>query len=153
VSDLVTVHLSGFPLLVWSAASEHHEGLMREFALVSLDAHPDGEDPVPRRLRALIDRLRGEYGSFTQSADEERDRALAEGRETIDLIMTVPRAARLAVDDLDRLLDEVDAFCRDGDLLTMATPPQAVAFRRWYLGEFRRQIDGEPPTPWQGSSL
>jgi uncharacterized protein YfaT (DUF1175 family) len=32
--------------------------------------------------------------------------------------------------------------------LQRASPPEAVAFRRWYLGEFTAQLQGEPPLPW-----
>jgi hypothetical protein len=47
------------------------------------------------------------------------------------------------------MLDEVDEFCRQGKhLLTLATPPELVAYRRWYLGEFIAQLAGRPATPW-----
>ncbi len=46
-------------------------------------------------------------------------------------------------------MDEADDYCRAGQhLLTLVTPPEALAFRRWYLGEFVRQIAGEQPRPW-----
>ena len=45
------------------------------------------------------------------------------------------------------MLIEVDEYCRDGTLLTLATPDDLRAFWIWYLGEFVRQIDGEHPIP------
>jgi hypothetical protein len=48
------------------------------------------------------------------------------------------------------MLEEADEYCRSDQLLTLATPPTLVAFRRWYLGEFIAQIDGRPPQPWTG---
>ena len=50
--------------------------------------------------------------------------------------------------ELTGLLEEADDYCRRGELLTLATPPELVAFRNWYLGQVVEQIDGRPPTPW-----
>ena len=47
--------------------------------------------------------------------------------------------------ELPRTLAEADEFCRRGELLTLATPPEYVAFREWFLGEIVRQLDGQPP--------
>ena len=55
----------------------------------------------------------------------------------------------MAAAEFDALLDEADDYCRAGEtLLTLATPAPALAFRRWFLGEFVRQAAGEPPRPW-----
>jgi hypothetical protein len=51
---------------------------------------------------------------------------------------------------VEQLLDEADAFCRDGTLLTLEPSPDVVAFRRWYIGELARQVAGEAPEPWPG---
>lgn len=60
----------------------------------------------------------------------------------------MPPAVAAAAAQLRDLLDEADEFCCAGDLLTLATQPEGRAFRRWYLDEFRRQIDGHLPRPW-----
>jgi hypothetical protein len=52
---------------------------------------------------------------------------------------------------LATLIDEADDFAREGTLLTLAAPPECVDFRRWYLREFARQVDGEPPIPWSSA--
>ena len=65
----------------------------------------------------------------------------------------MPAALAAAARRLRTLLDEADAFCRAGDLLTLATQPEGVAFRHWYLDEFQRQIDGRPPRPWSASAV
>ncbi len=47
------------------------------------------------------------------------------------------------------MLDEADAYCRQGShLLTLQTPPDQRAFRTWFLAEFLSQLAGGPPTPW-----
>lgn len=66
----------------------------------------------------------------------------------MDLTLLVPAAARGAAVELMGLLEEADDYCRRGELLTLATSPELVAFRNWYLGQVVEQIDGRPPTPW-----
>jgi len=47
------------------------------------------------------------------------------------------------------MLDEADAYCREGrHLLTLSTPPEALAYRRWYLLQFVDQVAGRPPRSW-----
>ncbi len=147
--SLVTVHLVGFPLQVYLRSAEHHDGLMREFALLAMDPPVDvpGHE-VPAKLRELVDAVSRQYGGFTDRANATRDDALAAGRDSVDLVYEVPPQAAEAAQALGDMLDQADEFCRNGDLLTMATPPEAVAFRRWYLDEFARQIGGEAPLPW-----
>jgi hypothetical protein len=66
-------------------------------------------------------------------------------------VYDVPSAARPAIERLDSVLEEADEFCRQGEhLLTLATPPDLVQFRRWNLREVLSQLDGAPPTPWSG---
>jgi hypothetical protein len=51
---------------------------------------------------------------------------------------------------LTQLMDDADDFCRMEKLLTLPRDPSMVAFGHWYNTEFLRQIDGLPPTPWNG---
>ena len=71
------------------------------------------------------------------------------GDEEIDLTFRVPAAVAEATVELAAMLNRADDYCRQGALLTLATPDDLVAFRRWYLGEFRAQINGARPTPWR----
>jgi len=149
--DLVEVRLLRFPLAVWARAREHHDELMREFALLALSAEPMRQD-VPKRLQALIDALGRRYSGAAEAVSAERDRAWKRGDTTCDLVYRVPRAARDACQQLSAMLDEADRFCRAGqELLTLAAAADLLAFRRWYLDEFVRQIDGNEPKPWPGT--
>ena len=150
-AGLVEVRLIGFPLQVHQRATEHHEELMREFQLLAIDP-PAGKD-VPRRLVDLVGELSATYSSTTAPADAVRDAARARGEETVDLTYYVPPEAAEACVRLERMLDEADEFCRADQLLTLAAPEEAVAFRRWYLGEFTAQIAGAAPTPWPGVTV
>jgi hypothetical protein len=66
----------------------------------------------------------------------------------VTLVYRVPPEIRDAVIALAGMLAEADEYCRQGDLLTLAPPPEAVRFRDWYLSEFVRQCDGLPAKPW-----
>jgi hypothetical protein len=144
LNELVTVRILGMPLDVMERSAEHSDELLREFALI----REEGSDHVPVRLLALIEELRSRFGSFSEGPRQAMQDAIARGDATIDLSYDVPPAVAAAARQLGDLLDEADEFCRAGDLLTLATQPEAVAFRHWYLQEFQRQVDGQPPRPW-----
>ena len=145
MSELVTVRILGMPLDVMQRSAEHSDELLREFALIRGE---EGSDHVPARLLALIEELRGRFGSFSEGPRRDMQDAWERGEETIDLSYEVPPAVGAAARQLGALLDEADEFCRAGDLLTLATPPEGVTFRHWYLDEFQRQVGGQPPRPW-----
>jgi hypothetical protein len=149
---LVEVRLLALPLAAYKRAAEHNDELLREFALIK-GSEPEPRSPVPARLLALIDELTARYRPFTATPSAARDEAMARGEAQVDLVYRVPPDAKQACLQLGTLLDEADEFCRAGEgLLTLATPPDALAFRRWFLGEFVRQIDGTPPTPFPGAA-
>lgn len=148
--ELREVRLLGFPIPLYRRSTEHHEELIREFQLLAIDpptATPGHE--VPARLLDLIAALTSDYAGLSDAPNAERDAAAARGDATVDLVFHVPASVADACVRLDAMLDEADEFCRAGDrLLTLATPPDAAALRKWYLGEFRAQLAGRPPTPW-----
>lgn len=142
---LADVHLIGFPIPLFQRSQEHSEALLREFSLILLSDDHD----VPRRLLGLIRELSAEYEQMTVETDRERDAAIDRGDESVDLTYRVPSAVAGAARHLGDLLDEADNYCRSGEhLLTMATPPDALRFRRWFLGQFIDQIGGQPPVAW-----
>ncbi len=143
------VHILRFPLRVYAEANEHMEELKREFALLALRPPREPGHELPRRLVDLIDELDDKYAGLTETPDQVRDAALERGEDYVDLTFHVPDSVVTASQALDEILDEVDEYCRRGEhLLTLATPPGALALRKWYLAEFVRQLQGEPPVPW-----
>lgn len=145
-TDLVEVRLVGLPVEIHRRAAEHSDELQREFTL--LQASSEAGSDVPARLLSLIGELRSRYAGFTANPQQELIDAMERQVETIDLVYQVPRDVRDATVRLGELLDAADDFCRSGQLMTLATPAEALAYRRWYLNEFVRQADGLPPTPW-----
>jgi anti-sigma regulatory factor (Ser/Thr protein kinase) len=149
--DLVDVWLIGLPLGLLRTTSEQYDALFRELRLILEHAEGDAH-AIPRRLMALSDELAGQYSSFTVSADAELRAAQERGDATIDLDYHLPREVGRASAHYDELLDEAERWCRAGrELLTLAPKADAVALRKWLLGEFVRQCAGEPPCPWPDS--
>lgn len=146
--ELVTIRLLRFPLDLSEQSSEHFEGLKREFALLTIRQDEPAE--VPTRLLELVDALTERYSGMTENTNRERDEAIERGETVLDeLVYIVPAQVADACIELSGILDEADEYCRQGEvLLTLATPPTSVAFRRWYLGEFVAQARGLAPLPW-----
>lgn len=145
-SALRPVALLGVPLELVRRGSEHGEALRRELAFVEHAADPTG---APVRLHLLGQDLAERYGSLTAAQAAELEQAVVAGAATIDLHYDLPAEVAEACDELEGLLDELDEFCREGDLLTLVTPPELLAYRRWFLHEVRDQLrDGRPPRPW-----
>ena len=151
--DLAHIVLRGFPLQTYLQSQVHFEELMREFQLVAIghSAGVHGERPVPDRLLELVGQLTKRHRGRAEVIDAERSAAIARNETHIDLRYDIPLAAKEPLRQLAALTEECDAFCRsDQYLLTLETPPEVVAFRRWYVGQILDQMDGAAPTPWTG---
>ncbi len=146
MSELVTVRLLDFPLAEHVRSQEHGDELVREFFLIVQSEAEDRD--VPERLLVLIDEINEEYGGLTVEPEEVRDAAIARGESYVDLLYRVPAQVKQTCLALDAIIDEIDDYCRAGQLLTLATPPDIREFWRWSFYEFVRQVDGEPPIPW-----
>ncbi len=145
--SLVKIQLLDLPVEIHRLAGEHQEALRRELAFVE---HAQADDAAPARLRALTTELAERYGGLTQPQSERMRAAIDNGEESLDLEYELPPDV---VDDaahLADLLDELDQFCLDGDLLTLVTPPDLLAYRRWFLDQFVEQVrEGREPQPWR----
>lgn len=144
--DWVEVKIQAVPVGLWKVAAEHQESIQREFDIIR-SAEP--QDSIPNRLQQLIDELSAQYAQLGEANQRRLQDAAERGQSHIDLVYRVPPDVADAATRLLAMLDEVDAYCRAGEhLLSLATPDPAVALRRWLLGEFPRQVAGEPPLPW-----
>jgi hypothetical protein len=143
--DLIEVHIIGLPPLLARQSSQHFDELSREFLHLA-NSDDSVRDDVPGRLLALSDELRTRFAGFADANTETMDAAADRGDASIDMTYRLPAAAGEAAAELDRLLDEADRYCESGSyLLTLKTPPDALAYRRWYLAQFTEQIAGSPP--------
>ena len=143
-----TVRLLRVPVRVMDAGRRHHDELMHEFAVLAVA--DDLSDGLPQRMLDLIDTLGTRYGSAGEPRNAEVDEAFARGDDTIDLTYEVPDHVVEAADSLAALMAEADEFCEREQMLTLQRSDVVREFSDWYLDEFRRQINGEPPRPWNG---
>ncbi|MEO6713951.1 MAG: ATP-binding protein [Mycobacteriales bacterium] len=149
---LVTARILRLPLKLHARAQQHSEELDREFALIAEQAKQE-PGSVPDRLLGLSATMSARYAGFTEEQKALIDAAIEAGDSVLDeLTCTLPRRAGGAAEQAGRILDDADELCRQGRLLALATPPEVLAYRQWYLAEFVAQAAGAAPTPWQGSS-
>ena len=146
----VDVHLRGVPVALWRRSQEHSDELLREFMLIASEQREGSSlHDVPQRLMALIEDVTARYAGLGADNEDLLTEAARGGVESIDLDYAMPAAVVDAVVQLDTLLDAADDYCRSGEhLLTLATPPDLVQFRKWFLGEFVRQMSGASPLSW-----
>lgn len=148
---LHTVRILQAPVRVWDRASSHTAELMREFALLRIGDESGTTRQVPGRLLELVADLRARYAGTSAAQTQELEQAVEDGERTRDFSYEVPDGVADACRTLLSLLDEADEYCAaGGTLMTLVSPPDQQAFRTWYLQEFIRQVEGEPPRPWTG---
>lgn len=147
MNDLVEVRLVEVPVAVWQRANAHHEAVQREFDIMKMNLP---ENSIPHQLVDLIAEFDRRFGGIADPTWQDMYAAAERGDDTVTLVFRMPIETAAAAEQLEEMLDKVDDFCRAGeDLLTLATPRDLVSFRRWFLGEFKRQIDlGLPPVSW-----
>jgi hypothetical protein len=148
-SMLYEVHLMGVPVPLFLAARQHHDELMREFAVLAL-AHQEDNSADPPELRRLVREL-----GVHSAAPEERpdvEEAAAAGLPTVDLTFRVTVGILAMADRFQALMKSADEFCAQGRMLTMPRSPEVLRFASWWFGEIRGQVAGNPPVPWAGEA-
>jgi len=147
--------LRGVPLELHGQVAAHVDALQREFEMVLRDQADAGRaatDPVPTDLRGRFQQLRHEFGYL----GEQTHAVLTDARERGGAVADIAFDASPDVAEVSRgllsLLVDADEYCRAGDLMTLAAPPEVLAFHEWFLTELISQSEGNPPRPWRGSS-
>jgi hypothetical protein len=148
--ELVHVQFLNAPIPLMVKSGQHQQELLREFALIQLSDETARQE-VPSRLLEVVDRQRREFSTLSFRRSVELEAAIKRGDAHFDIEIDVPPAAGPAALEMRETLQAADEFCRRGELLTLATPPEYVAFREWFFGEIVHQLDGKPPTPWSDS--
>jgi hypothetical protein len=140
------ITLVGFPVELFLEARRHNEALLREFSFICATESEGAE--VPSRLLNLGRQLRDRFYGLNDTLEDQVAAAAARGDVAIDLEVQVVSTVRQAAITLGELFDEADAYCRSGDLLTLAESSEMHDFRTWYIEECLRQLDGAEPVPW-----
>jgi hypothetical protein len=144
-----TVKLVGVPVDLYFEASRHMGEIVREFALISFGERSGVTERVPAELLELVDQLRMRYATNTDAIRSQFEQAAAAGEKTLDVELPSDEQAAAITEDITELLDAADEFCRSGDLLTLAAPPELVAWRHWWREQVVSQVrDGAEPVPW-----
>jgi hypothetical protein len=149
--DLFELRLLEVPLALRERSRQHGAELLREMELISIGrAAGTVQHELPQRLRQLAEELERVYGPYVAGNTDDLDAALDRGDDTMpEVVYHLPRSSVELVRHVDDVLREVDEYCRAGqELLTLAPPPDVVAYREWVTGEVLGQAGGESPTPW-----
>jgi len=145
-----TIELGDVPTDLLVSAKAHVDSIVREFALVLSGAASGQTAAVSAEMARLIDAVTGRFAQARESIKRQALAAAAAGEDRTRLVLTLPLSAADAGRDYLEALDEVDTYARAARLLTLETPPQHRAFRRWYVSSLVDQLralarDDEPP--------
>jgi hypothetical protein len=150
VRSTATVILVDLPARLWDEARQYRSGLCREFSfLVASEA--DGSK-LGKRLLEIAETSDTHYAETYVDAESAIEEALARGDAFCTVTVEVPRDIRRHIIEAIPILMEVDRYCRDGAMLMRSTTPELRRFSSWSLGEFVRQLEGEPPRSWRVST-
>jgi hypothetical protein len=147
-AEMRSVVLLDFPVELVQRAREHGEALLREFAMIVHGAS-DHDTQVPKRLLELAAESDQRNAGLNPHAEEVLDAARERGDDYVDLELEVPVSFKQETLEAVPILLEVEQYCRRGELLTLVPDDDLRLFWQWYLGEFIRQIDGEPAISWR----
>jgi serine phosphatase RsbU (regulator of sigma subunit)/anti-sigma regulatory factor (Ser/Thr protein kinase) len=134
------ISLGDVPTDLLLAAKGHVDNLVREFALASTGAASGASAAVPPRLSRLIETVATRFAEARQSIKRQALAAASAGERRTSLVLTLPVSAAEAGEEYLAALDEVDAYARAARLLTLESPPQHRAFRRWYVQALVEQL-------------
>ncbi len=148
VPDIGEVRLLHYPVRLGMCHQEHVDELTREFQLMAAGGLDDTD--VPARLVSMVRMLTGRFARELEEPARRRQDAADRGDPVVDLSYPAVPGAEEIVEGWARMMDEVDAYCRSGHLLALAAPDDLVVLRHWVTEEFRRQLRGERPRPWDG---
>lgn len=143
--------LRDFPLRLWAASRQHSDEVLREFTLV-LGGERSGQTAhsAPRALVELADMFTRQFGPLLDDLNAVREQALRAGRDRMDSEVPLVEGTPQLLTRVREVLDDVDAYCRTGDLLVLERSEQSRRLFDWTAEELVRQYDGAEPTPWPG---
>ncbi|HEX3908368.1 MAG TPA: SpoIIE family protein phosphatase [Mycobacteriales bacterium] len=150
VDDRIVVTLEDVPTRLLLDAKRHVDSLVREFALASGGAASGASAHLPQRLAELIADTQSTvwFTDVRQAIKRQAAAAAAAGKERTQLTLALAPNTSDAGERYLATLDEIDTYARAARLLTIATPPQHRAFRRWYVTslvtQLRAEVAGQP---------
>jgi hypothetical protein len=143
--------LRDYPLRLWQRQQEHTDGVLREFSLLvgGVESGTTSASP-PAQLLELATLFTQQFGALINELNEARSAAVAAGQDRMDSRVPLIEGLPAILQHIDEVLRAVDEYCNEGELLTLARPPELVALSDWTMSELAKQYDGGEPTPWPG---
>lgn len=142
------VRLDGVPRSLSEFMGERTEEIGREFRLMTGSGRDVGG--LPARITAFLTRLRSAADGREVLLGIGLDQAATGPGTRFDVVLRLPVGAEADAVQLALLMDEADASCARGEVLTLARPPALVALRWWQATEIVRQRHGLAPTTFTG---
>lgn len=145
------VMLVDVPVATYRAVQQHTDAVLRELVLMAeYETAKAGRERGP--LRLLFDRVNAGFSDrldLTVQAAHAVDAAIERGAESVTLTFTIPARYAASAEAWSALVDDLDAFCRDGTMLSVPVSPEVRRFTRWWCSELVGQLrDGAAPVPW-----
>lgn len=148
-----TVLLRRVPVQAYLSMQAHNDELYQELSLLA--DRPGSGKPTDAETRRLADDLtttRRLWMTQQEAFRTQVSRARAEGSEATDLRAAMDAEDVAHLRRLVALLDQADALCRRGALLTEAPVAGVAEMRQLLATEIERQVlDGLAPSPWPGT--
>jgi len=175
---LVDVQLLGLSPSLWLAAREHHDAILREYALhraehddsvTSADdlVHADAARSVmaglgQHVLAAVIGGPRSGGGSGVDGTDtpatpggtplaEPGAVSMADLPARLDLVLQLRPTVAASFRRLQVVLDAAEALARSERMLIRPALPEIVAVRNWACEQVIVQLGGDPAAAWPGA--
>jgi len=166
----VEVRLLSLSPALWLAAREHHDAILREYALHRAE-HDDAATP-PDDL-VLADHARSVVASLSQhvlaattgtasssggsgSSDAPVDASgavvMAQLPPSVDLVLELRPTLGASFRCLQAVLDAAESLARAGRMLIRPALPEIIAVRTWACEQVITQLAGGMAEPWPGAA-
>lgn len=146
-----TVRLLDYPVTLGIRQEERTIELVRELQLIALDSRADTQaSSMHAGLVAFATEMSGTYGPALAAPRAELERAHEAGEQRTELRYPLRPDSAAQMLTYARLMEEADAFCAAGEVISLAPDAEVYALRRWTVEEFLRQYHGAAPRPWPG---
>jgi hypothetical protein len=139
------VRLERLDLARFVALEEHHEAMLREFALIAIGAETGQATQVPAQLLDLVGGLRERFAGQRELLFTQVRAAIGSGAATTDVELDLPSEAAPLLREVLEAYEAADDYCRSGELLTLTCPPEVAAFRRDLVTEITAQLTAPAP--------
>jgi hypothetical protein len=109
---------------------QHHEAMLRELTLIAIGEESGEAHATPKKVLHLVGRARERFIDQREGVLRQLREATEQGRDTVTIELRMPPSAAEAIHEAAEAYDLADDYCRAGDLLTLACPPEVASLRR-----------------------